>query len=71
MRYEVGDKVRFKSARGRKKHPEWYPEVGTVGTVVRTYGTNLLWVMWPKGSTCAPGSWGCSTCYVEAAKGAI
>ena len=48
--YKTGDKVVFISEEEHKEFPNFYPEVGTVGTVVNVHGFVAL-VKWEQGST--------------------
>ena len=48
--YKAGDKVVFISENKHKEFPNFYPEVGTVGTVVDVHGFVAL-VKWEEGST--------------------
>lgn len=47
--YKVGDKVVLVDGDMHGMFPEFYPEVGTVGTVLRRV-TNRALVKWKKGS---------------------
>lgn len=67
-----GKKVRFINAKAHKEFPEYYPEVGTIGTLTSVKGTDLEFleegeddfaVQWPKGSTSSSDLW-----FVEAEK---
>lgn len=55
---KVGDKVRYISKDHARK-PEYYPEVGTVGTVKCIDENGNVWVQWPKGSTSKDDYWCC------------
>lgn len=48
--YRSGDKVVFISEKRHKEFPSFYPEVGTVGTVVDVHKFIAL-VKWEEGST--------------------
>ena len=56
--YKVRDKVVFVDKKKHEEHPEFYPEVGTVGTVVGV-GVNDVFVKWKKGSTTEDDTWYC------------
>ena len=56
--YKVGDKVVFISEKKHKVFPRFYPEVGTVGTVVNVDGYDAL-VKWEEGSTSEDDTWFC------------
>lgn len=61
---KVGDKVRYVSKDHARK-PEFYPEVGTVGTVKYIDESGDLWIQWPKGSTSGNDCWCCYESDVE------
>lgn len=54
--YKVGDKVVFVAEEKHKEYPQYYPKVGTVGTVTINGGTNVE-VKWEKGSTSKGDTW--------------
>ena len=56
--YKAGDKVVFISENKHKEFPRYYPEVGTVGTVVGVDRYDAL-VKWEKGSTSSDDHWTC------------
>ncbi len=56
--YKPGDKVVFVDGDSHGMFPEFYPEVGTVGTVVDVDRHAAL-VKWKKGSTTKDGTWYC------------
>lgn len=56
--YKVGDKVVFISEKNHKGFPSFYPEVGTVGTVVNVGGCGAV-VKWEEGSTTEDDTWFC------------
>lgn len=64
-----GRKVKFLSDEVHVYMPEFYPAVGTVGTVVECYDNyeqKKDWkVQWPKGSTSRDGCWFCDEENVE------
>ena len=55
--YKVGDKVVFIDKNKHEEHPKFYPEVGTVGTVVGVDGD--VFVKWEEGSTSGDDRWYC------------
>ena len=56
--YKARDKVVFISEKKHKVFPHFYPEVGTVGTVVNVDGCDAL-VKWEEGSTSKDDTWYC------------
>ena len=65
--YKVRDKVVFVDKKKHEEHPEFYPEVGTVGTVVGL-GVNDVFVKWKKGSTAEDDTWHCEFDWIIPAK---
>lgn len=59
--FEVGDKVMFRNADKHQKEPYFYPEVGTVGKVIRksSEAPLELLVCWPRGATSDDDHWWC------------
>lgn len=57
--YKTGDKVVFISEEEHKEFPNFYPEVGTVGTVVNVHGFVAL-VKREQGSTSKGDCWLCN-----------
>lgn len=47
-------KVRMINENAHRQCPEYYPKVGTIGTVVRECEDGALLVKWPEGSLCRP-----------------
>lgn len=64
-----GRKVKFISDEAHMDMPEYYPAVGTVGTVIEAYDEyykcNDWKVQWPKGSTSGDDCWFCDEEDVE------
>lgn len=63
-------KVVFKDEFQHLKYPEYYPIVGTVGTVNSLKTSSrlqnpMLMVHWPTGSTSGNDSWLCARKYLE------
>lgn len=54
--YKVGDKVIFIKKKRHEGFPHFYPEVGTVGTVIESCGVDVF-VKWEKGSTSEDDTW--------------
>lgn len=54
--YKVGDKVIFINKRKHKEYPEYYPKVGTVGTVKATGKTDAI-IKWERNSTSKDDRW--------------
>ena len=65
--YKVGDKVVFIGGTMHDKFPLYYPEVGTVGTVVDVDRYDTL-VKWEKGSTSPDDQWTCRFDWIIPAK---
>ena len=57
-KFNVGDKVRY-IGKDHKEMPEFYPEIGTIGTVVRESENADWYIQWPKGSTSRKDCWYC------------
>lgn len=58
-KFNVGDKVRY-IGKDHKKMPEFYPEIGTIGTVMKESGDTDWYIQWPKGSTSGKDCWYCN-----------
>ena len=58
-----GKQVRFINAKAHEEMPDYYPEVGTIGTVVPVAGTDFehlvddFVIQWHKGSTSGNDCW--------------
>ena len=57
-KFNVGDKVRY-IGKDHREMPEFYPEIGTIGTVVKEDGDADWYIQWPKGSTSRKDCWCC------------
>lgn len=57
-KFNVGDKVRY-IGKDHREMPEFYPEIGTVGTIVKESGDTDWYIQWPKGSTSRKDRWFC------------
>ena len=66
--YKVGDKVVFISENEHKEFPSYYPEVGTVGTVLGRDADTCAFVKWKKGSTSSDDHWACRFDWIIHAK---
>lgn len=66
--YKVGDKVVFISENEHKEFPSYYPEVGTVGTVLGRDANTCAFVKWEKGSTSSDDHWACRFDWIIHAK---
>lgn len=61
---KVGMLVEFIDKNEHKFCPQYYPPVGTVGTILRV-GPDDIFVRWPEGKTNKPNEWYCNAQYVE------
>lgn len=63
---KVGNKVRFINAEKHEQLPQFYPEVGTIGRVLKVLKYDLG-VEWEKGTTLQPIEkwWWCEKDWVE------
>lgn len=69
---KVGDKVRFVDRKAHKQTPEYYPSVGTIGTVVMDECNPKDWkIQWPKGTTSGDDRWYCGEKSIELFDGKI
>lgn len=55
--YVVGDRVRFKNEVLHRAYPNFYPPVGTRGTVTAITGAEEVSVKWKRGSTSLTDEW--------------
>jgi hypothetical protein len=55
---EKGSRVIFRNNEKHEKAPEYYPPVGTVGTVEAIFPDDIH-VQWPIGSTRGKAAWFC------------
>lgn len=65
--YKIGDKVVFIGAEKHEKYPQFYPKVGTFGTVKYKTSVNAL-VAWEEGSTSSNGYWWADYSWIMPAK---
>lgn len=61
---KVGSKVRMIDEESHKHRPQWFPNVGTVGTVTEA-GFHTHLIQWPKGSTSETDEWRCDDTRLE------
>ena len=67
--YKPGDKVRFIDAVEHEKFKDFYPPVGTIGTVVEGEDADgVLYVEWAGGTTSLEDTWYCGADRVEPAE---
>lgn len=63
-KFNIGDKVRY-IGKDHKEIPEFYPKIGTVGTVVKEGGATDWYIQWPKRSTSGEDCWYCDENDIE------
>ena len=61
---KVGSKVRMIEETAHKDNPQWFPNVGTVGTVTEV-GFHTHLVQWPEGTTSETDEWYCDDTRLE------
>lgn len=61
---KVGSKVRMIEETAHKGNPQWFPDVGTEGTVTEV-GFHTHLIQWPKGSTSRTDEWYCDDTRLE------
>ena len=66
-KFHVGDKVKY-IGKDHAEMPEFYPEIGTIGTVVKESGDTDLYIQWTKGSTSRKDCWYCDRNDIELVK---
>lgn len=66
-KFNIGDKVRY-IGDDHGEMPEFYPKIGTIGTVVKEDGDTDWYIQWPKGSTSGEDCWYCDKNDVELVK---
>lgn len=66
-KFNVGDKVRY-IGKDHIEMPKFYPEIGTIGTVVNEGEDTDCYIQWPKGSTSKEDCWYCSNNDIELVK---
>lgn len=63
-KFNVGDKVRYIGAK-HDIHPQWFPIVGTIGTVLQDVDEVDCYIQWSKGSTSENDCWYCDKNNIE------
>ena len=63
-KFNVGDKVRYIGL-DHDINPQWFPIVGTIGTVVQDVDEVDCYIQWPKGSTSRKDRWYCNKNDIE------
>lgn len=66
-KFNVGDKVRYIGTE-HDIYPQWYPIVGTLGTVLKNANRIECYIQWEKGSTSNEDCWYCSKHEIELVK---
>ena len=61
---KVGSKVRMIDEEAHKNNPQWFPNVGTVGTITEV-GVHTHLIQWPKESTSGTDEWYCDDTRLE------
>lgn len=63
-KFKTGDKVKY-IGKDHREMPEFYPKIGTIGTVVKEGGGTDWSIQWPKGSTSREDCWYCDENDIE------
>ena len=63
-KFNIGDKVKY-IGKDHNDMPEFYPEIGTIGTIVKESGDTDWYIQWPKGSTSRKDCWYCDENDIE------
>ena len=63
-KFNVGDKVRY-VGQNHREMPEFYPPVGTIGTLLKECGDTDWYIQWAKGSTSREDCWYCDDSDIE------
>ena len=66
--YKAGDKVVFVNKKMHEEHPQYFPEVGTVGTITGHSDDIRALVKWEEGSTSSDDQWDCRFDWIIHAK---
>ena len=61
---KIGSKVRMIDEEAHKNNPQWFPNVGTVGTITEV-GVSIHLIQWPKESTSRTDEWYCDDTRLE------
>ena len=56
---KVGSKVKMTDGEGHRDNTQWFPDIGTVGTVINTNDVTA-YIQWPSGTTSENDRWFCS-----------
>ncbi len=63
-KFNVGDKVKYIGPE-HDINPQWFPIVGTIGTVAKDVDEVDCYIQWPKGSTSKEDRWYCNKNDIE------
>lgn len=63
-KFNVGDKVKYIGPE-HDINPQWFPIVGTIGTVAKDVDEIDCYIQWPKGSTSKEDRWYCNKNDIE------
>lgn len=63
-KFNVGDKVRYIGSE-HDINSQWFPSIGTIGTVVQDVDEIDCYIQWPKGSTSKEDCWYCNKNDIE------
>ena len=66
-KFKFGDKVRY-IGKDHSEMPEFYPEIGTIGMIVKKGGDTDWYIQWTKGSTSGKDCWYCDENDIELVK---
>lgn len=66
-KFNVGDKVKYIGTK-HDIYPQWFPIVGTIGTVLQDVGEVVRYIQWSKGSTSENDCWYCDKQNIELVK---
>ena len=66
-KFNVGDKVKYIGTK-HDIYPQWFPIVGTIGTVLQDVGEVDCYIQWSKGSTSENDCWYCDKQNIELVK---
>lgn len=67
---KVGKLVRWVDEKNHRECPQYYPPVGTIGTILEVTEDDIL-VRWPQDKTADPNEWYCDTHCVEEVQGLL
>ena len=63
-KFNVGDKIKYIGPK-HDINPQWFPIVGTIGTIVQDVDEVDCYIQWPKGSTSKEDCWYCNKNDIE------